>query len=224
MSMIERVEAAAANGELDVLLKDVEFPHVEGRNVTFLYRGQAQEVSLHHWIHGLPRELPFRRIGRSGPWVLQIDLPRGSRMEYKIGVMMHGRGQLIRDPLNPYTARDPFGANSVVYGAGYAPPDWTTEDSEARKGTIEERHVESSVFGDWRPIRIYRPARFRESRRYPLLVVHDGFDYLKFASLQNVLDNLIHRLELPPLIAVLTQSPDRMHEYAADPRDRKSVV
>ena len=62
-------------------------------------------------------------------------------MEYKIGVMSYGRGQLVRDPLNEHTARDPFGASSVVYGEGYEPPEWTVEDPEARKGTVEERHL-----------------------------------------------------------------------------------
>ena len=226
MTMLERIEKAIAGGSaaLDKLLADVEFPHVDGRNVTFLFHGEAQEVSLHHWIHGLPGELQFRRLQGSTLWVLQVDLPRGSRMEYKIGVMLYGRGQLIRDPLNKHSARDPFGANSVVYGAGYEPPDWTVEDPDARKGTIEERHVDSPVFGDWRPIQVYRPARFRETRRYPLLVVHDGFDYLRFANLQEVLDNLIHRLELPPLIAVMTQSSDRMNEYAADKRHADFIV
>jgi enterochelin esterase family protein len=226
MTLVERLEAAQVGGPqaIEKILGDLEFPHVEGRNVTFLFRGEAQEVSLHHWIHGLPGELPFRRLGRSDLWVLQIDLPRGSRMEYKIGVMMFGRGKLVRDPLNAHTARDPFGANSVVYGEGYEPPEWTVADPEARKGTIEERHVDSPTFGDWRPIQVYRPARFRETRRYPLLVVHDGFDYLKFASLQETLDNLIHRLELPPLIAIMTQSPDRMNEYAADDRHADFIV
>ena len=226
MSVVERLEAAVAAGPraVEQQLAANEFPHVEGRAVTFVFRGDAQEVTLHHWIHGLPRELPFRRLGRGDLWVLQIDLPRGSRMEYKIGVMLFGRGQLLRDPLNEHTARDPFGANSVVYGEGYEPPEWTVEDPESRRGTIEERHVDSSVFGDWRPIKVYRPARFRETRRYPLLVVHDGDDYLKFANLKEALDNLIHRLELPPLVAVMTQSPDRMTEYAADDRHADFLV
>lgn len=220
MTLVERIEQAVADGPVAVeqLIAATAFPHVEGRTVTFLFRGEAQEVTLQHWIHGLPGSLPFRRLRHSDVWVLQLDLPPGSRMEYKIGVAMFGRGTLLRDPLNRHTARDPFGANSVVYGDGYAPPEWTVDDPEARKGTIEDRHVDSRVFGDWRPIKIYRPARFRETRRYPLLLVHDGFDYLGFASLQTILDNLIHRLEIPPLIAILTQSPDRMHEYAADPR------
>jgi enterochelin esterase-like enzyme len=61
---------------------------------------------------------------------------------------------------------------------------------------------------------VYVPARFRRTRRYPLLIVHDGVDYLRYASLQTVLDNLIHRLEIPPLIVAFTQSPNRLEEYA----------
>ncbi len=218
MNLIERLEAAAEDGPdaLDELIAATEFPHVDGRSVTFLFRGDAQEVTLQHWIHGLPGSLPFRRLRPADAWVLQLDVPPRSRMEYKIGVVLYGRGTLMRDPLNRHTARDPFGSNSVVYGEGYQPPDWSVDDPEARKGTIEDRHVDSKVFGDWRPIRVYRPARFRPTRRYPLLVVHDGFDYLSFANLQAVLDNLIHRHEIPPLIAIMTQSSDRMHEYGAD--------
>ena len=220
MNAIERIEQAVARGPdaLDELIEATEFPHVDGRSVTFLFRGDASEVTLQHWIHGLPGSLPFRRVRGADAWVLQLDVPPRSRMEYKIGVVTFGRPALIRDPLNRHTARDPFGANSVVYGDGYRPPEWSLDDDDARKGTIEERHVDSPTFGDWRPIKVYRPARFRTTRRYPLLIVHDGFDYLQFASLQAVLDNLIHRHEIPPVIAVLTQSTDRMHEYGADAR------
>jgi enterochelin esterase family protein len=226
MNLVERIEHAVAHGRhaIEELIAGTEFPHVAGRSVTFLFRGEAQEVSLQHWIHGLPGSLPFRRLRHSDTWVLQLDVPPKSRMEYKIGVMLFGRGTMLRDPLNKHTARDPFGANSVVYGEGYAPPEWCLEDLEARKGTIEDRHVDSKVFGDWRPIKVYRPARFRQTRRYPLLVVHDGFDYLGFANLQAILDNMIHRLEIPPLIAILTQSSDRMREYAADPRQADFLV
>ena len=215
--LLAAIDEAVHAGPLAVerLLATTTFPRVEGRTVTFLYCGAGQEVTLQHWIHGLPGQLPFRRLHGSDVWVLQVDLPPGSRMEYKLGVLHYGRPALIRDPLNPQTARDPFGANSVVYGEGYRPPDWSMEDPDARPGSIEERSLESRAFGGRRDVRVYLPARFRRTRRYPLLVVHDGFDYLQFANLQAVLDNLIHRLELPPLCVALIQSPDRMREYAA---------
>lgn len=217
---VQAIENAArgGHGAVDALVANHVFPWVDGRTVTFLFRGDAQEVCLQHWIHGLPGSLPFRRVWRSDLWVLQVDLPQRSRMEYKLAVSHHGRWSIVRDPLNTHAARDPFGANSVVYGEGYQPPDWCLEDPDARKGTVEDRTVESKVFGGTRQVKVYLPARFRPTRRYALLVVHDGFDYLTFANFKNVLDNLVHRLEVPPLVAVMTQSPDRMREYAADDR------
>ncbi len=218
--LLVRIEDAVRHGPraVDQLLAGTEFPHVEGRTVTFLYRGDGQEVSLQHWIHGLPGHLPFRRLHGSNVWVLQVDVPPGSRMEYKFAVAHFGRAALLRDPLNANAARDPFGANSVVYGDGYAPPDFSVEDADARRGTLETRTLHSSALGGDRELRVYLPARFRTTRRYPLLVVHDGFDYLQFASLQTVLDNLIHRLEIPPIVVAMVQSLDRMREYAADDR------
>ena len=65
---------------------------------------------------------------------------------------------------------------------------------------------------------LYLPARFRKTRRYPLLIVHDGHDYLRYASLGNVLDNLTARLEIPDMIVALTSSPNRLGEYANDER------
>ncbi len=225
-AILAELEQAASMGPhvLDRLVRSTSFPRVEGRTVTFLFQGEGQEVTLQHWIHGLPPSLPFRRLHGTDVFVLQVDLPAGSRMEYKIGVQMYGRGALIRDPLNPQSARDPFGANSVVYGEGYRPPEWSVEDPDARQGSIEDRSIRSAAFGGTRDVQVYLPARFRRTRRYPLLVVHDGRDYLGFANLQAVLDNLIHRLELPPLIAVLTQSNDRMREYAADDRHARFLV
>ena len=48
--------------------------------------------------------------------------------------------------------------------------------------------------------------------------MHDGSDFMRFSGLQTVLDNLIHRLEIPPLIAVLIDSQQRLREYADDER------
>jgi enterochelin esterase family protein len=89
---------------------------------------------------------------------------------------------------------------------------------EARVGRIEQQQLQSTVFRGTREVQVYLPARYRLNRRYPLLIVHDGADYLRFANLKIVLDNLITRLEIPPLIVAMIQSPDRLREYAGDDR------
>jgi enterochelin esterase family protein len=209
---------------IGAFLREHSFPIVEGRTVTFVYFGPADEVLLRHWIHGLPSSQPFQRLPGSPLWFLSIDVPERSRIEYKLELVRHGQRALILDPLNPHVARDPYGANSVVRAAGYEEPDWTRHDPEARLGEVQEIEVESRAFGGRRPVLVYLPARFRATRRYPLLVVHDGPDYFKFAGLKTVLDNLIHRLEVQSLVVALIRSDDRLNEYAADERHSRFLA
>ena len=61
---------------------------------------------------------------------------------------------------------------------------------------------------------MYLPARFQHTARYPLIVIHDGADYLRYASAKTVLDNLIDRLDVAELVAVFTDPGDRLVEYA----------
>ena len=213
-----------SQADIDAFLDANEAPLVEGRTVTFLYRGHADEVILQHWIYGLTTSQPFQRIEGTDLWYFVMELPECSRVEYKLGIDLGGRQRLIRDPLNPNLASDPYGANSVVHGAGYEFPEWANEDPESRQGRIETHRLQSHVLGDIRELQIYLPARFRENRRYPLLVVHDGPDYLRFAGLKAVLDNLIHRLELPEIIVALTESPRRLDEYADNPHHAEFIV
>jgi enterochelin esterase family protein len=210
---------------IDAFLEGRDVPIVDGTSVTFLYRGEAEAVTLQHFIWGLETSLPFTRIDGTDLWFTTIELPRRSRIEYKLLVTREGgEAQLIRDPLNPHLAHDPYGANSVCHGEGYTRPEWTNEDEDARPGVLEERALHSRALGGNQRVRVYLPARYRPTRRYPLLIVHDGGDYLAFSALKTVLDNLIHRLEIPSMIVALTYPGDRLREYADDPRHARFLV
>jgi enterochelin esterase-like enzyme len=193
------------------------FPVVEDKRITFVWRGDADAVHLKHWVYGLPSSQQLARLDGTNVWHLTFELPHGSRVEYKFEVVRNGRGEWTEDPFNPNRARDPFGANSVAQGFGYETPDWIQPDPEAKQGVTDEIVVESKVFGR-RGVGMYLPARYRRNRRYPLLVVHDGHDYVRYASLKIILDNLIHRREIPDMVVALTSSPHRLGEYADDPR------
>ena len=200
------------------------WPLVEGTHVTFAWLGRADAVNLRHFVFGLPTTMPMHRIDGGELWFTTLELPAGSRVEYKLEIVRGEHREWIRDPLNPLVAHDPFGGNSVCQADGYATPDWIEADPEARPGTLEDHTFAQTPFGDPRRVSLYLPARFRRSRRYPLLIVHDGGDYLAFARLKTVLDNLIHRGEVAPLIAVLTHPGDRLREYPDDPRHVEFVA
>ena len=63
-------------------------------------------------------------------------------------------------------------------------------------------------------MRVYLPAGHDPARAYPLVVVHDGDDFVTYADLPVVLDNLIDAGEIPPVIAALVQTRDRLGEYS----------
>jgi len=200
--------------DVDAFLSAHLFPLIEGQSVTFVWRGEAEHVRLRHFIYGLPASQPFARLPGTDLWHLTLDLPERSRVEYKLEIVMGGEARWIEDPLNPQHARDPFGANSVVHAHGYEVPEWTRFDPESRAGTIEDHVLSSSALGRDARVSVYLPARFRPRRRYPLLVVHDGGDYIAYSGLKTVLDNLIHRVEVSDLIVALTYPEDRLREYA----------
>jgi enterochelin esterase-like enzyme len=210
------LDGHADGGKVDAFLTNRSFPLVEGPNVTFIWRGEAEGVSLRHWIYGLETSNSLTRVPNTDLFYLTLDIPPKSRVEYKYEVHRQGGSQWIEDPRNPNRARDPFGANSVVHGEGYQIPEFTRHDSEARPGFLEPFRFNSRALGGWRSGHIYLPARFRRTRLYPLLVVHDGADYLNYASMKTVLDNLIHNLEIPDVIVAFTDSSDRLREYAND--------
>lgn len=209
---------------IDRFIAANSFPLVDGGEITFVYRGDADAVFLRCWISGLNTAEPLNRLPESDLWAATIELPPGSRIEYKLERVAHGGRELITDPLNPVLARDPFGANSVCQGDGYERPAWSLPDPQARPGSLHPEHLHSAALGGRRDFQLYLPARFRRNRRYPLLVVHDGVDYLEFAALKTVLDNLTHYLEIPELVVALTQSPDRLVEYGADDRHARFIV
>jgi len=199
-------------------------PIVEGPSITFLYRGEAEAVRLRHFVFGLPTSQPLYRVEGTDLWFVVLEVPPGSRIEYKLEVHRGGGSEWIRDPLNPLLARDPFGANSVCHGSGYEVPDWIRPDPTVRPGRLEEVVVPAPALGEDRRVLVYLPNRLRSTRRYPLLLVFDGPDYLEYAGLRTVLDNLIHRHEVAPLIVALCAPGRRTEEYAASDAHARHVV
>ncbi|MDV3222152.1 alpha/beta hydrolase-fold protein [Intrasporangium sp.] len=188
-------------------------PIIEGERATFLWRGEAEAVRVRHRVVGLPDPLGMKRLAGTDLWAVTTVLPEGSRVEYQIEIRRGEQYEQFNDPLNPRLAHSPLGSSSVCASLGYRVPEWVGFDPEARPGRLVEDVVRSKALRRDQPIHVYLPARFNRALRYPLLVVHDGSDYLNFADMKTVLDNLIHRLDVDPLVAVFVPPVDRLREY-----------
>jgi enterochelin esterase-like enzyme len=199
---------------VDQFLAGREVPIVEGRHCTFLFRGEAEEVYLAQRIVGLPSRLPMRRIAGTSLWYVVLKVPKSSRINYQLEVVRPEHVERFNDPLNPKLSHSPFGAISVCFSLGYTDPEWTFPDPNASPGELTDLVVPSRALERDCQVTLYQPAGFHRSASYPLLVMHDGGDFLQYAAAKAVLDNLIHRGEIPPLVTAFLHPKDRLVEYA----------
>lgn len=190
-------------------------PIVEGSRATFLWVGEADEVFVRHRVQGLPDPLALRRIPNTTLWYVSIDMPPESRVEYQFEVVRGGhREEYLNDPLNPRLAHGPFGTSSVCAAKGYETPEWAQFDPEARPGELVDDGFQSKALRRRANFKVYLPARFIPLVHHPLLIVHDGYDYVQYAAMKTVLDNLIHRGEIAELIVAFVPPGNRLVEYA----------
>ena len=189
-----------------------------------MYKGAADGVDVQLFIPRPDSFFPMTRAVDTDLWYVTVEIQEGSRVEYKIQVTSSGRHEWIEDPLNPFVARGAYGTNSVCHGFGYTKPDWAIFDPGAGQGLLEEITIQSRALRRLCSVTMYLPINFGEEAAYPLIVVHDGGDYLAYSDLKIVLDNLIDRGEVAPLVVALLHPHNRLTEYADDPGHARFVA
>ena len=215
-SALTRLRAEGATPEaIDQLLRDHPIPLVEGSSCTFLWRGEADWVGVEHRVMGLPIPLPLKRLKGTDLWYATVELPRGARVQYRLLIRRGEHAESVNDPLNHRVVTDPIGSESVLEAEGYVTPDWAYPDPAAVAGELVELRLPSRALRRDAHLTLYIPARMHRDRRLPLLVVHDGGDFLNHSSMATVLDNLMHRRLMADCVVAFTHPQDRLREYAA---------
>src|SRR5918998_1237211 len=193
-------------------------PLVGERDVTFRLDDrdrQIQSVSLLQELRR-PRVGPSFERDAAGSWSLMIERPEVDRMEYRFEVTdVVGLTEAICDPHNPRRAPGPFGDKSVIEWPEYRPPRWLDVDGLA--GAITETEVRSPSLGTAVPIRLWAAEETQPTEELPLLVVHDGMDYERYAALTVLLAGLVKDGGVAPLRAALLTPVQRNRWYGASP-------
>ena len=205
-------------------LSRIGSPYRSGDTTTFVYVGAADAVRVVHFMSCFPEIAPMERIAGTEVWFVTVELPAGSRVEYRYEVTGPDRTDIIDDPLNRRTAADPFGVNSVATAPGYSPPEWTVHRADRQPGEVETARIESSAYGDSRTFSAYLPVGYPDEAPYPAVVLHDGSDLLEYASLTTIFDNLIGKKTVRPFVGLLLDPLVRNREYMASADHARFVV
>ena len=124
------------------------------------------------------------------------------------------------DPLNSRRFARGLGGTlfllqSIVELPGAPPPPWITRRDGIPRGWIHARSLHSEILDSDRPVRVYTPPGYEESRGpYRLLLVLDGTIYLSMIPTHRILDNLLSEERIAPLVTVFIDAVDREVEFA----------
>jgi enterochelin esterase family protein len=141
------------------------------------------------------------RLANTDLWFKTERIPKDARFGYLINENDTG---YRRDPLNP----EYWSGRSVVELPDAPEEPWIHEMPEAAKGTVTKEVFKSTVLAEDRTVTVYRPASGDSGETFNLLVVFDGESYGRDGGVPTptILDNLIHKLRIPPTVAVLVNS------------------
>ena len=208
------IEGLPVEGAIERFFARQRLSHRGRRSLHLRGAGQRRRGRLAAASGGRPaRNLPLRRISGTDLWYVVIEIPADSRVEYQFELRRDGQWHRFNDPANPRIARSPMGDSSICFSQGYRVPDWALFDPEARSGELVEWTVHSQAQRRDNRVTVYLPARYTTRSAYPLLIVHDGGDYLEYSSMKIVLDNLIHRLDMAETVVAFTYPGERLTEY-----------
>jgi len=210
---VKKLDESKRQGLVDSMLADItSVPLVYDSIVVFIYTGSCSKVSLPGDFNGWdPQAEPLKNLDGTSLWYLQKVFPLDARLEYKF--FLDGKNWIL-DPRNPLRSRGGFGENSELRMPAYKPPVEVAYRDTIPHGRIVSESIFSKVTGKARKVMVYLPAMFDKGKPdYPLLIVHDGSDYIRFANMNNILDYIIYKGMVPQIVTVFVEPVSRNSEY-----------
>lgn len=189
-------------------------PLIQGETATFIWHGRNAPhlvSDLDEWEEG-PR--PLKRI-EGNIWGISIKLPRNAYLEYSF--YDPRTKQHISDPLNPKSVSNGLGGrNHFFYMPEAAPTPLMQLRPDHARGRLSQHQVSADgmTVNGKRTIYLYQPP---VAQPVPLVLVLDGFDYLRRVRITRIVDHLIAQKRIRPIALALAQNggaQGRMVEYA----------
>jgi enterochelin esterase-like enzyme len=145
-----------------------------------------------------------------------------ARVEY---VFMFDK-EAAADPLNPRIAQAYAGPRSEVRMPFWPAQPEVDDAAAVPAGELLAETITSRSLGGTRRVWFYLPPGYAAAPAetlYPVLYVLDGSNYVEKMDVPRVLDRLIARKTIPPVIAVFSEPADRQEEYSRNPKWRAFV-
>ena len=182
--------------------------------VHFIYRGSATSVTVPGDANGWDgNAFPMTNIAGTDFWYRTQIFEADARLDYKFVI---NRGTWILDPRNPFQITGGFGPNSELRMPRHPAAPEILYYPDIPHGALRDTIFFSPALGNSRTIRVYTPPGYESSSdSLPMILFHDGLEYVSLANANNVIDYLIWKRRIPPILAVFVPPVNRTQEYVS---------
>ncbi len=145
-----------------------------------------------------------------------------ARAEYVLFV----ETEAAADPMNPRRVQAYAGPRSEVRMPFWVANPEVDDEAAVPAGELLAETVVSRALLGQRRLWSYLPPGYSAATDtlYPVMYVLDGANYVEKMDVPRILDRLIARKAIPPLIAVFLKPGDRQEEYTRNPRWRTFIT
>lgn len=145
-----------------------------------------------------------------------------ARAEYVLFV----ETEAAADPMNPRKVQAYAGPRSEVRMPFWVANPEVDDEAAVPAGELLAETVVSRALLGQRRLWSYLPPGYSAATDtlYPVMYVLDGANYVEKMDVPRILDRLIARKVIPPLIAVFLEPGDRQEEYTRNPRWRTFIT
>ena len=203
------------NNDIWQRVRDHGAPLLEDDQAVFVWFGRQSPFlvgDFNNWDWDSPLVL---KSFDENIWTYTLKAQKGSYIEYSY---IDEAGERLPDPFNANTVTNGLGErNHYFYMSGAGPTALAQRQNGVPQGKVTPLLIEPGhlIAGGNRTLYLYQPAA---PGPHPLLVVLDGNDYLRRASLNVILDNLIFQDRIRPIALAMVQNnhQSRFLEYACN--------
>lgn len=144
------------------------------------------------------------QVGATGWYSLETRVEPRSRIEY---LVVHRDTDYQVDPHNPRLAwaRGAYDISEFVT-PDWVPPPELTGTPEGPAGRTIEGTVDSHALGGPRRVLVYLPPGYRDDGAFPVAVFHSGWGVARDGQAPRVLDWLITRRKIEPVVGLFLES------------------
>ena len=217
-SFIDSVNSAlpSARGALvdTFMARNPHLPYYENdTTVYFVYRGNASRVQAPGDMSGWDTlHTSLSLLSTTNLWYEKKNFESDARLDYKF--VLNGNNWIL-DPRNPNQVTGGLGPNSEVRMPGYVAAPEFQYYAGIPHGTLKDTTIFSTNMGNSRLVRVYLPPTYATTTdSFPVILFHDGTDYITLGSTANILDYCIAHNLCQPVIGVFVPPVNRQPEYA----------